>query len=87
MGALVTFPWCFNFHCPAEELAVAGLENRIDRVLDDHWIGSCRLRSVKGVHLLIDGRQGFLLGNKSLGFNVTGFSGKHCDLNAADVWL
>jgi hypothetical protein len=56
VGVLVTFPRCFDFHCSAEELAIAGLQNRIYRVLDDHWIGSCRLRRVKGVHLLIDGR-------------------------------
>ena len=45
VGLLVTLPRCFDFHCPAEELAVAGL----DRVLDDHRIGSFRLRRVPGV--------------------------------------
>jgi hypothetical protein len=49
VGLLVTFPRCFDFHCSAEELAVTCLQNGLDRVLDDHWIGSFRLRSVKGV--------------------------------------
>lgn len=70
MGALVTFPWCFNFHCPAEELAVAGLQNRIDRVLDDDWIWSFRLCRVPCVHLLVDRRQGFLLIDELLGVSV-----------------
>ena len=87
MGALVTFPWCFNFHCPAEELAITSLQNGIDRVLDDHRIGSLRLRSVPGVHLLVDGRKRFLLGDELLGVSVTRSGGKHCDLDATDVWL
>jgi hypothetical protein len=75
-GVLVTFPRCFDFHCPAEELTVTCLQNGIDRVLDDHWIGSFRLRSVESVHLLVDGRERFLLGNELLGFGVAGFGGE-----------
>ena len=72
MGALVTFPWCFNFHCPAEELTGARLQNRIDRVLDDHWIGSFRLRSVPGVFGCIERRQGFGFVDERLGLGVAG---------------
>ena len=72
MGALVTFPWCFDFHCPAEELAGPRLQNRIDRVLDDHWIGSLRLRRVPGVHLLVGGRDGLVLTDELLSLGVAG---------------
>ena len=72
MGALVTFPWCFNFHCPAEELTGASLQNRIDRVLDDHRIGSFRLCRVPGVHLPVDGRKRFCLIDERLGLGVAG---------------
>ena len=91
MGALVTFPWCFNFHCPAEELAVAGLQNRIDRVLDDHWIGSFRLCSVPGVLGCIEGCKRFRLIDERLGLGVAGLGGEqgHHWRAAArrDVWL
>ena len=87
MGALVTFPWCFDFHCPAEELTIARLQNWIDRVLDDHWIGSCRLRSVKGVYLLIDGRQGFLLIDELLGLSVPWPGGEQSQRRQADIRL
>ena len=76
MGALVTFPWCFDFHCPAEELAVTSLQNRIDRVLDDHWIGSFRLCRVPGVHLLVDGRNGLVLIDELLSLSVAGLGCK-----------
>jgi hypothetical protein len=45
-------------------------------VLDDHWIGSFRLRSVKGVHLLIDGRKGLGLIDERLDLGVAGFGGE-----------
>ena len=45
-------------------------------MLDDHWIGSCRLRCVKGVHLLVDGRQSCGLGNELLGLGVAGLGGE-----------
>ena len=86
MGALVTFPWCFDFHCPAEELAVTCLQNRIDRVLDDHWIGSFRLRRVPSVHLLIDGRQGFLLIDELFGLGVAGLGGEQRHHRKVNVW-
>jgi hypothetical protein len=41
-------------------------------VLDDHWIGSFRLRSVPSVHLLVDGRERFLLIDELLGLGVAG---------------
>lgn len=86
MGALVTFPWCFNFHCPAEELTGASLQNRIDRALDDHWIGNRRLRRVECVHLLVDGRQGCGLGNELFGLGVTGSGGEQRHHRKVNVW-
>jgi hypothetical protein len=56
-------------------------------VLDDHWIGSFRLRSVPSVHLLIDGRERFLLGNELLGFGVAGPSAEQGQRDWADVRL
>ena len=87
MGDLVTFPWCFDFHCPAEELAVTCLQNRIDRVLDDHWIGSFRLRRVPSVHLLIDGRQGLGFSDDLFSLGVAGPSGEQGQRRQADVRL
>ena len=88
MGALVTFPWCFDFHCPAEELAVAGLENRIDRVLDDHRIGSFRLCCVPGVLCCIDGRQrlGFVDERLSLGVPWLGGEQGYVDAAYASIF-
>lgn len=40
-----------------------------------------------GVHLLIDGRQGFLLGNELLDVGIPWLSAEQGDLNAANVWL
>ena len=74
----------FDLHCAAEELAGPRLQNRIDRVLDDHWIGSCRLRRVKGVFGGIDGRERFGFVDEPLDLGITGFGSKHRDL---DVWL
>ena len=73
---LVTFPWCFNFHCATQELAVASLQNRIDRLLDDDRRGSCRLRFVPSVYLLVYGRKRFGLVDKRLGLGVAGFGGE-----------
>jgi hypothetical protein len=56
-------------------------------VLDDHWIGSFRLRCVPSVHLLIDGRERFLLGNELLGFGVAGPSAEQGQRDWADVRL
>ena len=87
VGLLVTFPWCFNFHCPAEELAVASLQNRIDRVLDDHWIGSFRLRCVPGVFGRIERRQGFGFVDKRLSIGVPWLGGEQSQRGQADVRL
>jgi hypothetical protein len=56
-------------------------------VLDDYRIGSFRLRSVPCVHLLIDGRERFLLGNELLGFGVAGPSAEQGQRDWADVRL
>jgi hypothetical protein len=56
-------------------------------VLDDDRIGSFRLRCVPGVHLLVDGRNGFLLGDKRLGLGVAGLGGKQSQRRQADVRL
>jgi hypothetical protein len=56
-------------------------------VLDDYWIGSFRLRSVPCVHLLVDGRERFLLGNELLGFGVAGPSAEQGQRDWADVRL
>ena len=56
-------------------------------MLDDHWIGSFRLRSVKGVHLLIDGRKGLGLIDECLGLGVAGFGGEQSQRRQADVRL
>ena len=42
-------------------------------MLDDDRIRSFRLRVVPGVHLLVDGRQGFGFVDELLGFGVPGF--------------
>jgi len=63
-------------HAAPQQSGVAGLQNRIDRVLDDHWIGSFRLRCVPGVHLLVDGRKRFRLVDERLGFGVAAFGGE-----------
>jgi hypothetical protein len=87
MGALVTFPWCLDTHAATQQSGVASLQNRIDRVLDDHWIGSFRLCSVPGVHLLVDGRNGFLLGDKRLSLGVAGLGGEQSQRRQADIRL
>ena len=56
-------------------------------MLDDHWIGSFRLCCVPGVHLLIDGRQGFCFVDKLLGLSVAGLGGKQGQCGRADVRL
>jgi hypothetical protein len=56
-------------------------------VLDDHRIRSFRLCRVPSVYLLIDGRQGFLLGDKRLGLGVAGLGGKQSQRRQADVRL
>jgi hypothetical protein len=57
----------------------------INRVLDDHWIRSLWLSSMKGVHLLVDGRQGFGLGNNLLGFCVTRPGAEQSQRGRADI--
>jgi hypothetical protein len=59
-------------HAAAQQSGIARLQNRIDRVLDDHRIGSCRLRCVEGVHLLVDGRNGLVLIDELLNLGVAG---------------
>ena len=56
-------------------------------MLDDHWIGSFRLCCVKGVHLLVDGRQGFRLIDERLGLGVAGLGGEQSQRGQADVRL
>ena len=56
-------------------------------MLDEHWIGSFRLRSVKGVHLLIDGRQGFRLIDERLSLGVAGLGGEQGQRDWANVRL
>ena len=87
MGALVTFPWCLDTHAATQQSGVAGLQNRIDRVLDDDWIESFRLRFVPGVFGRIERRQGFLLGDKRLGLGVSWLGGKQSQRRQADVRL
>ena len=87
VGLLVTFPWCFDFHCPAEELTGVRLQNRIDRVLDDHWSGSCRLCSVKGGLRCIDGRKRFGFVDKPLDLGVAGLGGEQGQRDWADIRL
>ena len=76
----------FDLHRTAQKPAVTVLQNRIDRVLDDHWIRSCRLRRVPGVHLLVDGRQGFLLIDELIGVSVPWSGGKQGDHREVNVW-
>ena len=56
-------------------------------MLDDHWIGSFRLRSVESVHLLVDGRQGLSLIDERLGLGVVGLGGEQGQRRQADVRL
>jgi hypothetical protein len=87
MGALVTFPWCVDTHAATQQSGVAGLQNRADRVLDDHWIGIFRLRRVPGVFGGIERRQGCLLGDKRLGLGVTLLGGEQSQRRQADIRL
>lgn len=66
----------FDLHCTAQKPAVTGLQRVIDRVLDDHWIRSFRLHRVPSVHLLVNGRQSFLLIDELLGLGVAGLGGE-----------
>jgi hypothetical protein len=45
-------------------------------VLDDHWIGSFRLRCVPSVNPLVDGRQSFGFVDERLGLGIAGFGGE-----------
>lgn len=56
-------------------------------MLDDHWIGSFRLRRVKGIYLLVDGRQGFLLIDERLSLSVPWLGGEQGQRNRADIRL
>ena len=87
MGALVTFPWCVDTHAAPQQSGVAGLQNRIDRVLDDHRIGSFRLRFVPGVFGRIERRQGFGFVDERLGLGVAGLGGEQSQRRQANVWL
>lgn len=77
----------FDLHCTAEKPAVTGLQGVIDGVLDDHWTGSFRLCSVPCVHLLVDGRERFLLGDELLGVSVPWPSGEQGHHRKVNVWL
>ena len=78
-------------HATPQQSGVAGLQNRIDRVLDDYWIGSFRLRFVPSVFGRIERRQGFGFVDERLGLGVTllgGEQGHHWRAAARrDVWL
>ena len=74
-------------HTAPQQSGVAGLQNRIDRVLDDHRIRSFRLRFVPGVFGRIERRQGFPLGDKRLSLGVAGLGGKQSQRRQADVRL
>ena len=78
-------PRRLDLHGPTQQPALAGLLCVVNRVLDDHWIRSLWLRSMKGVHLLVDGRQGFGLGNNLLGFRVTGPGAEQSQRGRADI--
>jgi len=67
-------------HAATEQLVVA-------RMLNDHWIGSCRLRCVPIVYLLIDGRQGPGFVDKLLDVSVTWLGGEQGQRGQADVRL
>ena len=56
-------------------------------MLDDHWIGSFRLRSVPSVFGRIDGRQGFLLGDKRLSLGVARLGCEQSQRGQADIRL
>ena len=56
-------------------------------MLDDHWIGSFRLRSVESVHLLIDGRNGFGFVDERFGLGVAGLGGEQGQRDWADIRL
>ena len=56
-------------------------------MLDDHRIGSFRLRCVPGVFGRIERRQGFLLGDKRLSLGVAGLGGKQSQRRQADIRL
>ena len=56
-------------------------------MLDDHRLGSFRLRRVKGVHLLVDGRKGLGLIDELLGLGITGLGGEQRQRGQADVRL
>ena len=56
-------------------------------MLDDHRIGSFRLRRVPGVHLLVDGRQGFGFVDERLDLGVAGLGGEQGQRGWADVRL
>ena len=79
-------PGRLDLHRPSQQPAVAGLQRVIDGVLDDHWISSFWLRSMKGVHLFVDGRDGLGFIDEPLDFCVTGPGAEHRDRNRANVW-
>ena len=56
-------------------------------MLDDHWIGSFRLRRVPGVLGCIEGRKGLGLIDERLGLGVAGLGGEQGQRGWADVRL
>ena len=56
-------------------------------MLDDHWIGSFRLRRVPGVFGGIERRKGLSLIDECLGLGVAGLGGKQGQCGWADVRL
>ena len=78
-------PGRLDLHRPSQQPAAAGLQRVIDGALDDHWISSFWLRSMKGVHLFVDGRDGLGLIDELLDFCVTGSGAEHRDRDRANV--
>jgi hypothetical protein len=56
-------------------------------VLDDHRIGSLRLRCVPGVFGRIERRQGFGFVDKRLSLSVAGLGGEQSQRRQADIRL
>lgn len=56
-------------------------------MLDDHWIGSCRLRRVPSVLRCIDGRQRLGFVDERLSLSVAGLGGEQGQRDWANVGL
>ena len=77
----------FDLHRTAQKPAVTVLDGVIDGVLDDDWRRWFWLRCVPCVHLLVNGRQSFLLIDELLGVGILWPGGEQRDHHRANVWL